>query len=83
MHSRRSEWLEDTETKLTTVFAGSNFYQIMAQAFQDVATFGTAPVIVYEDDDEIIRCYGPLRRRILLGRGRKADDRHAVTASSP
>lgn len=54
-----AEWLEDTETRIYAVLAGSNFYDIMAQAFQDVATFGTAPIIVYEDAEDLIRCYLP------------------------
>ena len=31
----------------------------MAQAFQDIVVFGTAPVIVYEDFEDIIRLYLP------------------------
>lgn len=53
------EWLEDTEQRIYTVLGQSNFYNIMAQAFQDVATFGTAPVIIYEDHEDAIRCYLP------------------------
>jgi len=53
------EWIEDTEEKVYKVLHGSNFYTVLAQGFQDVATFGTAPVIIYEDDEDIIRCYSP------------------------
>lgn len=52
-------WLEETQSKVYAVLAGSNFYSIMAQAFQDVVVFGTAPVIMYEDEKTIIRCYLP------------------------
>lgn len=52
-------WLEDTERRIYTVLAGSNFYDIMAQAFQDVATFGTAPIIIYEDAEDGVRFYLP------------------------
>ena len=52
-------WLYDTNQRLDVVLAQSNFYQTMAQAFQDVAVFGTAPVIIYEDDADVIRCYLP------------------------
>ena len=53
------EWLEDTESKVYAVLGASNYYSTMAQAFQDVVVFGTAPVIMYEDAETIIRCYLP------------------------
>ena len=62
-------WLEDTQEKVYTVLAGSNFYNTMAQAFQDVTVFGTAPVIIYEDYEDIIRCYGPCAGEYYLGVG--------------
>lgn len=62
-------WVEDTEKRLYAVLAGSNFYNTMAQAFQDVATFGTAPVIIYEDAEEVIRCYLPCAGEYYLAVG--------------
>lgn len=62
-------WLEDTQQKIYTVLAQSNFYTIMAQAFQDVTVFGTAPVIIYEDYDDVIRCYGPCAGEYYLATG--------------
>lgn len=53
------EWLENTQQRMYTVLAQSNFYNIMAQAFADVSLFGTAPVIIYEDSEDVIRCYLP------------------------
>lgn len=63
------EWLEDTEQRINTVLAQSNFYNTMAQAFQDVATFGTAPVIIYEDFEDVIRCYLPCAGEYYLAVG--------------
>jgi hypothetical protein len=54
-----ASWLEDTQEKVYTVLAQSNFYNTMSQAFQDVTVFGTAPVIIYEDFEDVIRCYLP------------------------
>jgi hypothetical protein len=62
-------WLEDTERRCYDVLGGSNFYNTMAQAFQDVATFGTAPVIMYEDFEDVIRCYLPCAGEYYLGVG--------------
>ena len=62
-------WLEDAERILYYVFANSNFYNVMAQAFQDVATFGTAPVIMYEDAEAVLRCYLPCSGEYYLAVG--------------
>ena len=62
-------WMELVEKKLYEVLSNSNFYNIMAQAFQDVATFGTAPVIIYEDYEDIIRGYLPCAGEYYLSCG--------------
>ena len=62
-------WLEDTQERVYTVLAQSNFYNVMAQAFRDVATFGTAPVIIYEDREDVIRLYGPCAGEYMLSVG--------------
>jgi hypothetical protein len=66
-------WVEDTEQRLYTVLAQSNFYTTMAQAFEDVVTFGTAPVIIYEDYEDLIRCYGPCAGEYYLAAGARLD----------
>jgi hypothetical protein len=63
------QWLEDAERMLYFVFAQSNFYNTMAQAFQDVATFGTAPIIMYEDSQDVLRCYLPCSGEYYLAVG--------------
>lgn len=62
-------WLEDTQEKAYTILDESNFYTVMAQAFQDVTVFGTAPVIVYEDSEDVIRAYGAAPGEYYLGVG--------------
>lgn len=62
-------WLNDTQEKAYAVLAGSNFYNTMAQAFQDVTVFGTAPVIIYEDFQDVIRCYLPCAGEYYLAAG--------------
>lgn len=53
------EWFEEVESRMDTVMARSNFYQEAAQMFEDLVIFGTAPMIIYEDDADLIRCYTP------------------------
>lgn len=63
------EWVDDTEQRVYTVLAQSNFYTQMAQAFQDLALFGTAPFIIYEDFEDVIRVYLPCAGEYYLGAG--------------
>lgn len=62
-------WVDAAEEVLYTVLSRSNFYTIMAQAFEDVVVFGTAPVIIYEDAEDVIRCYLPCAGEYYLGVG--------------
>lgn len=63
------EWLEDTETRAYTVLAGSNFYNVIAQSAQDEVVFGTAPAIMYEDPEDVIRMYAPCAGEYYLAAG--------------
>lgn len=69
MDADAKAWIEDTEEKVYSILAQSNFYTIMAQAFEDVTVFGTAPVIMYEDFEDVIRCYLPAPGEYYLGVG--------------
>jgi hypothetical protein len=63
------QWIEDTEHKVYKALHGSNFYTTLAQAFQDVVTFGTAPIVIYEDSEDTIRCYAPCAGEYYLAAG--------------
>lgn len=62
-------WLKDTEERVLTVLAQSNFYDRMAQAFEDVTVFGTSPVLVYEDFEDVVRFYVPCAGEYYLACG--------------
>lgn len=62
-------WINDTEQKVYTALSESNAYPILAQMFQDVATFGTGPFVVYEDHEDIIRLYLPCTGEYFLATG--------------
>ena len=51
------EYMEKLSDTSDVVLAQSNFYQTMAQAFADVSAFGSAPVIAYEDQEDVVRFY--------------------------
>lgn len=52
-------WCDQVEAIIYAIMAGSNFYESGAQMFEDLTTFGTSPVIIYEDYYDVIRCYNP------------------------
>ena len=52
-------WLEQVNERMDTIMARSNFYDIASQMFEDLTVFGSGPVIIYEDDEDVIRCYAP------------------------
>lgn len=63
------EWFEDTQDRMYRVFAGSNYYQSGTQMFEDLTVFGTAPKLMYEDRQNIIRCDNPCAGEYYLALG--------------
>ena len=68
------EWLEDSDHRMYTVLAGSNFYSQMAQVFQDEVVFGTAPLITYEDFEDVVRFYLPCAGEYYLANGARLNN---------
>lgn len=63
------QWLDETQDRIYTVLATSNFYKGFATEIEDLAVFGTGTVIVYEDDRDIIRLYNPAIGEFYLSCG--------------
>lgn len=63
------QWLDEVENRIYTVLAGSNFYNSFAQECEDLVVFGTAPVIIYEDEIDLLRCYNPAVGEYFLASG--------------
>ena len=62
-------WLQDTQEQVYATLARSNFYTETAQVFRDTVTFGTAPMLIYEDGDRDIRCFLPCAGEYFLAIG--------------
>jgi hypothetical protein len=62
-------WLDEVEDRIYTILAGSNFYNSFAQECEDLVIFGTAPVIIYEDEKDVLRCYNPTVGEYYLSSG--------------
>lgn len=52
-------WLEDVTERMQRVMAASNYYGAKAVQYLDLIVFGTAPLIIYGDNDTVIRCFNP------------------------
>jgi hypothetical protein len=52
-------WLDEVEKRMLRVLAGSNYYSAKATQYFDLVVFGTAPMLIYEDVDDVIRCFNP------------------------
>jgi len=52
-------WLTECERRMMHVFQESNFYNAIAVVYMDLAVFGTAPMLIYDDFENIICCYNP------------------------
>ena len=49
------EWLEDSVDKMYLAFARSNFQQEIFENYHDLICFGTACLMIEEDEDDIVR----------------------------
>jgi hypothetical protein len=69
--SPTSIWLSECERLLNLVFAESNFYNSMAVLYLDLVIFGTGVMLIYEDFDDVIRCYNPCAGEYYLAQSDK------------
>jgi hypothetical protein len=53
------EWLAECERRIARVLAESNFYQALGVLYHDNGVFGSATMLIYEDHEDVIRCYNP------------------------
>lgn len=58
-HTAVKEWCDEVQRRMLKVMAKSNFYDSFGIMYFDLTVFGTAPVIIYEDDKTVIRCFNP------------------------
>lgn len=50
-------WLENVSKLINFAMSESNFYNAQAVEYLDLSIFGTAATIIYEDPDDVFRCY--------------------------
>lgn len=69
LSQKAKEWLEDASQRINVVLLQSNWYVAWAQAMQDLTVFGTAPLVIYPDEEKVIHLYGPCPGEYSLGAG--------------
>ena len=62
-------WYEDIGERYNYVLTHCNFYDAQAQHYQDLVDFGNAPIIDYEDEEEVLHCFTPCAGEYMLGAG--------------
>lgn len=50
-------WLDEVARRILLAMAETNFYNSMAIVYVDLAFFGTAANLIYEDYEDVFRCY--------------------------
>ena len=51
------EWLEDATSRMYDVIAKSNFQQEIFECYHDLIAFGTACLMIEEDQDDVLKCH--------------------------
>lgn len=64
-------WLDEVTRRLLMIMAESNFYNGLAVMYLDLVIFGTAAMIIYEDDESVIRCYNPALGEFFVGQSHR------------
>lgn len=62
-------WFDDVTERLRYVQAENNFYDSLAQMYEDLVFFGNGVTIDYEDEDDIFTCRNPCAGEYYLGAG--------------
>lgn len=64
-------WADECVRRMLYVMAECNFYNAMAVMYLDLVVFGSAAMLMYEDDDTVIRCYNPALGEYYLGQSHR------------
>lgn len=68
-----TQWLDEVTRRMLMVMGQSNFYNAMAVLYLDLSVFGSAAALIYEDDDDVIRCYNHALGEYFFGQNFKLE----------
>lgn len=66
-------WLDTVQKVMNRVFAKSNFYRSLATVYENLGVFGSAAMLIYEDFEDVIRCYVPAMGEFYLANDGRLD----------
>jgi hypothetical protein len=58
-NTEEKRWLDKVQALISLVLQESNYYEAKATQALDLCVYGTSPIIIEEDDEDIINCYVP------------------------
>jgi hypothetical protein len=61
------DWLDECRHRILRVLAQSNFYTCLGQLYEDNVVFSSAAMLIYEDTEQVIRCYNPCLGEFFFG----------------
>ena len=67
MDDAAHDWFDETQSRMSTVMQLSNFYNSFALECLDLVNYGTSPVLIYEDEKDVIRLYNAVVGEYFLG----------------
>jgi hypothetical protein len=62
-----AEWLAECAKRQLEVYAESNIYNVLGTCYHDMAVFGSAALIQYEDPKTVVRFYNPCLGEFFFG----------------
>lgn len=64
-------WCDEVTRRMMQVMAETNYYNSMAVLYLDLVVFGSAANLIYEDDENVFRCYNSALGEFYFGQSYK------------
>lgn len=60
-------WADEVTRRMQIVMGETNFYNSLATLYLDLSVFGSAAQLIYEDEDDVFRCFNPALGEYYFG----------------
>ena len=60
-------WADEVTRRMQVVMGETNFYNALATLYLDLSVFGTAAMLIYEDERDVFRCFNPALGEYYFG----------------
>lgn len=60
-------WADEVTRRMQLVMGETNFYNALATLYLDLGVFGSAALLIYEDDADVFRCFNPALGEYYFG----------------